>query len=104
MCMSAQQGVPELPRRCLQKKKMKWWQQLGQSFNADGIRLFLYILAVSPDIGVAESHTLAHTWTALPGFSGGCHALSEHPTWPVDLRTAAVRFHSPLMSPHANIC
>ena len=40
---------------------MKWWQQLGQSFNADGIRLFLYILAVSPHIGLAKGHTLAYT-------------------------------------------
>ena len=40
---------------------MKWWQQLGQSFNADGIRLFLYILAVSANLGLAKGHTLAHT-------------------------------------------
>ena len=40
---------------------MKWWQQLGQSFNADGIRLFLYILAVSTHIGLATAHTLAYT-------------------------------------------
>eukprot|EP00891_Asterochloris_glomerata_P009759 jgi/Astpho2/9759/Aster-03736 len=75
MCMSAQQGVPELPRRCLQKKKMKWWQQLGQSFNADGIRLFLYILAghealAVPHISVPDIRWI--DWHALRavGFKG----------------------------------
>ncbi|DBA75186.1 hypothetical protein WJX77_000248 [Trebouxia sp. C0004] len=43
-----------LPKSYKPKHVMKWWQKVSQNFNADGIRLFAYIIGGHPELSMAH--------------------------------------------------